>query len=89
MHLLGVGEKIAECRRLFTGHVQNCVTESCSAPECGRLGHRLIVIESVLSRRTIVLCGIHFLEACRDCKELEVAEWNGHHHKVHVLRRAK
>jgi hypothetical protein len=75
MLVLVVGEEIKECRSLFECPTQNVATEYCHAPQCERIGYRLIVIESRGRTRTLVLCGLHFLEACRDCKQLEVAEW--------------
>ncbi len=76
MRLLEVGETVKGCGRLSCGFAQDSADRRCEAAECSRLGHRAIVIESTDSKRTIVLCGLHFLEACRDCKELECLEWN-------------
>lgn len=74
MFALDAGESIKKCcqsAQIASSNAPRC----CQATECTRVAHRGIVIESANLTRTTVLCGMHFLEACSYCPDLQVAEW--------------
>jgi hypothetical protein len=57
--------------------IQDCVSpggdvwEVPVCRECGQVAYRMVVIESDQgSRRTVPLCGIHFINACLQLPEL-------------------
>lgn len=74
MFKLLAGERIKACYSLTRGPVPVAATWACQSPACDRMTHRIIVIDGPNGEKFRALCGVHFLLACRDCPDLQVAE---------------
>jgi hypothetical protein len=70
MFELGVQEKIIAS---FKPVVQSLTSETnprCGQDQCGRIAFRVIIVESGTERRSMPLCGLHFVDAAKSYPEL-------------------
>lgn len=67
---LGAKEKIIASFKPVVHSLTSDTNQRCRQGQCGRVAFRVIIVESCTERRSIPLCGLHFIDAVKSRPEL-------------------